>query len=468
MGSLKKKCACPSCSIPVLVKGLHKNLPLSTMVACAGKLKDLLEARSLEERSRMLLDDQFHLTNSPLELVPVGLDALKSVANFSETDNEAESGEESEIEADRESERISGQENKSISGRASKSVSQRGIKNISGRKSKSITRRENESTPDRENKSISERENKSVSGRGNKSVSERETGAPAYRCSTRPTPNSLPEESEAEDCSLTVCSGAFVIAVSPGRKEAPASEPKPKRAARSSMMPKPTPKSTANGPVKLKTPGTAPAERNRSPTLKVLMSGFSPNDKALLIGTYKSLEGRLKMAISDTYDPRTIDRIIMPVDEAGLCTRTTKYLRGILDGVVIVTSAWFTESAAQFKWLPVGPYLVKGDTAVGRKTEAVKRALAAGDTKLFSDYTFYLVGKFGAPSKPDLATLLKSGGAKISSHKPKSGDLPDRHLAIYDPNCLDGTSVWADFTSAKASGLWVLDCISSYAILPLY
>jgi hypothetical protein len=90
-------------------------------------------------------------------------------------------------------------------------------------------------------------------------------------------------------------------------------------------------------------------------------------------------------------------------------------------------------------------------------------------SKLFDGYTFYLCGRFGSPSKLDLTALLKAGGAKVQTTRPKSqADLPDNHLLIYDPDQLDDASLWIVSFAQRTSGLWVLDCISSYEILPTY
>jgi BRCA1-associated RING domain protein 1 len=155
----------------------------------------------------------------------------------------------------------------------------------------------------------------------------------------------------------------------------------------------------------------------------------------------------------------------MGVNEAGLCIRTTKYLRGILDGKTIVTFKWFLDSLSEMKWMDPSAYLVKGDTSIGKESGAVAASMASL-SKLFGGYTFYLIGIFGTPSKPDLTSLMKAGGAKILQSKPKTHD--PTHVIIYDPDHFNDEVLWIMEHPYRTSGHWLLDCISSYSILPLY
>lgn len=67
MGELKRACVCPTCKVPVQVKGLHKNLTFSTLVACAGKLKDILEVRQAEQQAQELLQDSTDFESTQID-----------------------------------------------------------------------------------------------------------------------------------------------------------------------------------------------------------------------------------------------------------------------------------------------------------------------------------------------------------------------------------------------------------------
>jgi len=382
MTELKKKCVCPTCKVPVQVRGLHKNLTFSTLVACTSKLKDLLENRAAEEAAKEFLESSpcsFEETQLPeilsgVDIMPHKdvLEALRSVADSSDSEHEPMSVMEPAV--------------------VSLEASQMCVKRVAFEESKS------------------EPQNKRLAKRSGKATPK-----------TTPTVN-----------------------------------PKAPRI-----------KTPASVPVqKVCNEDLSPVVKNGS--LKISMSGLKPDDKALITDYCKEVQKDFKVQLASDYDPKTVNRIIMDVNDEGLCTRTTKYLRGILDGKVIVTLTWFLDSLAQKEWLPADKYLVQGDTSVGKETGAVPQSLKSGQ-KLFSDYTFYLAGRFATPSKADLTTLLKSGGAKVLVTRPKLQEqLPENHMIIYDPDQLDDSSLWIMSYDQRTSGLWVLDCISSFKILPIY
>lgn len=263
MSELKKKCLCPTCQVPVQVKGLHKNLTFSTLVACTSQLKDLLELRLAQDRAKALLLPQstqasemdetqlpevYHRPSSPARNV---LDALASIADVSDTD-------------------LEGEREEHIQEQIADSI----------------------------------------------------------------------EPQQEQQASLDPLNSA------------PLEEPKSKRLARRSA--KSTPKTTpmAKEATRMKQPASAPilkpkgiivAPKEEPATvvvkehLKILMSGLKPDDKALVTDYCKELDRGVRVQIASDYDSKTVNRIIMNVNDDGLCTRTTKYLRGILDGKTIVT-----------------------------------------------------------------------------------------------------------------------------------
>lgn len=362
MGSLKKKCVCPTCLVPVQVKGLHKNLTFSTLLSCAGKLKDILEGQSLQQKTKAILESPLEEDADMTQLDD--LSALASVKPFEpilENIEEAEKVEEKE--------------------------------NI-----------------------VEEARNENVEPPPKKSNSKRTTPVSKSKTSTT-------------------------------RMKTPTTGDKAKKTA---------------------SPAKSPETPSTKEPLKILMSGLKADDKNLVSEYFKDVQKGVKVQLANDYDPKTVNRIIMNVDDNGFCTRTTKYLRGVLDGKVIVSFTWFLDSLAQKEWLPFEAYLVKGDTSINMITNSVEKSLAAKDSdRLFTGYTFYLCGKFGSPSKADLTALLKAGGAKVLGIRPKD-ELPDNHVLVYDPDLLDDASLWIAEYKQRTSSLWVLDCISSYEVLPLY
>jgi len=49
------------------VKGLHKNLTFSTLVACAGKLKDILEEKQAQQQAQELLQDSTDFDSTQID-----------------------------------------------------------------------------------------------------------------------------------------------------------------------------------------------------------------------------------------------------------------------------------------------------------------------------------------------------------------------------------------------------------------
>lgn len=254
MSELKRKCLCPTCKVPVQVKGLHKNLTFSTLVACTSKLKDLLESRLAQEHAKALLQstqvsemDETQLPEDysrPVSPAKNVLDALASIADVSDTDLEPPV------------------------------------------------------TPQIAKESLPVQESlESIDPMHSAPMEEEPKTKRLARRSAKTTPKTTPVAKEAS------------------RMKQPASAPvlKPK------------------GIIASKEPTTA------KESLKILMSGLKPDDKALVMDYCKDLDKSVKVQIASDYDAKTVNRIIMNVDDNGLCTRTTKYLRGILDGKTIVT-----------------------------------------------------------------------------------------------------------------------------------
>lgn len=395
MASLRKKCVCPTCNVPVLIKGLHKNLTFSTLVACVGKLGDLIEAKIVEIETAKILEGSSPSVDADETQLP---DILNFVVEPSAEIPLIESG------AD-EIEQHTGKENRRVS--VNFQLDQTPAPKTSKEESKS------------------EGPRKRIRGIGSLAAT--------------PTPATNTSKSKAQVTKTTPVSAPVAR-----KKATPAGKESKEASASTTVTP----------------------SRVESGTLRILLSGLKSDDKEMVLeycGKIGKAQG-VKAQVVNDLDAR-VNRIIMGVNEAGLCIRTTKYLRGILDGKTIVTFKWFLDSLAEMMWMDPSAYLVKGDTSIGKESGAVAASMASL-SKLFAGYTFYLVGSFGSPSKPDLTSLMKAGGAKILQSKPKAHD--PIHVIIYDPDHFNDEVLWIMEYPYRTSGHWLLDCISSFSILPLY
>jgi hypothetical protein len=117
---------------------------------------------------------------------------------------------------------------------------------------------------------------------------------------------------------------------------------------------------------------------------------------------------------------------IISGDNAFICPRTVKYMRGVLDGKFIVTFQWFLESLIAGSYIDdLEPYLVQGDDIVKVPTNAVSKSIVAHSQDqlgIFSGLTFFLAGIFNGISKTDLSILISSGGGRVQRQRPNSDD----------------------------------------------
>lgn len=158
--------------------------------------------------------------------------------------------------------------------------------------------------------------------------------------------------------------------------------------------------------------------------------------------------------------------IIVGCNEKGLCPRTVKYLRGIIDGKFVVSYDWFLASLSAGRYVAEEPYLIRGDEVIDRPTNAVQRSLEAhrGDPlhRLFTNVTVFLAGSFSppAPSRKDLSEMIVGGGGKVITRKPSAHD-PSVIIICDSPQEL---AKYDTFPNHLTTHL-LLDAISQY--LPL-
>ena len=154
----------------------------------------------------------------------------------------------------------------------------------------------------------------------------------------------------------------------------------------------------------------------------LLLTGLDDDQKELIKSAYEHLS-KTKPTLRSSYTAN-VTHIITKADHALICGRTDKYMRGIVDGKIIVSYDWFLASVSAGHFVDETPFLIKGDDVVGRVTNAVSRSIQGHgmgpEGKLFSGLQFYLMGAFTRPSREEVVYLITAGGGKMHTRKPRA------------------------------------------------
>ncbi|PJF18467.1 hypothetical protein PSACC_01716 [Paramicrosporidium saccamoebae] len=163
--------------------------------------------------------------------------------------------------------------------------------------------------------------------------------------------------------------------------------------------------------------------------------------------------GHVKATLRSRHMP-DVTHLISHCNAERHCPRTVKYLRGLLDGLLIVSYDWYLASLSADKFVDETPFLITGDEVAGA-TYAVEKSISSTGARLFEGLSFHLEGTFRAPApkKSDLALLITAGGGKVTRNPEK---LDTAHWIVHDEpiDLEDGTNSidWAS----------LLECISYY------
>lgn len=207
--------------------------------------------------------------------------------------------------------------------------------------------------------------------------------------------------------------------------------------------------------------------RSTTPSFVFLTTGLNEDEREISKSSYNKI-GPIKAKLRKEYS-NEVTHIISGCNQEGLCLRTVKYLRGLLDGKLIVTYDWFLASLSANEFVPEDPYLIQGDEVMGRACSIVAKSIAArrrGDPPLFSGVSFYLTGVFrppSTPSKKDLADLIAAGGGTLLSRRPgaANADAGRRgHVVFITENAAHAESECEGGT-AKCSWNRLFDAIST-------
>lgn len=155
-----------------------------------------------------------------------------------------------------------------------------------------------------------------------------------------------------------------------------------------------------------------------------LTTGLNEDQKIIFKASYNKI-GSVKAILKTEYSSQ-VTHIISGCNEEGLCPRTVKYMRGVLEGKLVVSYEWFLASLSANGFVSEEAFLIRGDEVVGKATDAVQKSLHAHHQNLpslFSGLSFYLgIGGFAppAPTRKDLISLITAGGGTVITRKPSN------------------------------------------------
>jgi hypothetical protein len=158
----------------------------------------------------------------------------------------------------------------------------------------------------------------------------------------------------------------------------------------------------------------------------LVFTGLSGADREAAV----SAAAKLGAPVTSDVTPE-VTHVVTPVDAAGACKRTFKYLSAVLAGKRVVGLPWLTKSAHEKGFLAEAPYEPSSD---GFGRHAVMRSCknaAANQPKLFHHCEFYFEGDFSKERMKEihLDQLITLGGGTVLTREPRSGSTLRPHHA---------------------------------------
>ncbi|KAI8097135.1 uncharacterized protein BX664DRAFT_325638 [Halteromyces radiatus] len=208
--------------------------------------------------------------------------------------------------------------------------------------------------------------------------------------------------------------------------------------------------------------------RDQGGIIHLMTTALTAEDTACLeISMAWAIETSLKLEVySEIRDLDNVTHLITSVNEHGLCTRTNKYLLGILTGKWIVNPSWLTDSVHAGYWLPEEKYQVIGDKSSG-KTHGPERGRQQQTDALLFGWRFFLYGEFSNhETKLNLLQLIRTGGGKVLLRRPTLHQRNQDRLVIIVPSLealrvsTKRTDKWLqEYTHVKDSQ-WLVDSVA--------
>ncbi|XP_078656243.1 uncharacterized protein LOC144902593 [Branchiostoma floridae x Branchiostoma belcheri] len=216
-----------------------------------------------------------------------------------------------------------------------------------------------------------------------------------------------------------------------------------------------------------------------------LATGLDNKQREALEQCMLVLDGKVVKTFSDQ-----VTHLVTACDEAGHCSRTIKYLRGVLTGKWIVSFKWVSACLEKQQCVPEGPYEVLGTAAKPGSTGASKGRINKEQQLpgLFDGCHFFLHGKFQSPTPPrkELLELIADGGGGVLTREPKpDSDCLQASTTVAYHACKDSDLahcshfILYDQKSAKTPPRvrtaklctvpvsWLMDCVTVFSLMEL-
>ncbi|KAM4561976.1 BRCA1-associated RING domain protein 1 [Fundulus diaphanus] len=210
----------------------------------------------------------------------------------------------------------------------------------------------------------------------------------------------------------------------------------------------------------------------RDQTLLLLASKLSPPEQRQLARLGVLLGGRIAGAFSGP-----VSHVVVP---EGQMPTTYSTLLGLLAGCWVVKYSWVEACLQAGKWLPEAEH----EAGEGAQRSRINRCSLL--PPLFDGCFFFLRGSFKAPTKDELAKLLREGGGQLLTRQPKpDSDVTqtlnaaayhaepgsDQALCtqyiIYDPQGSYKPAVVRRGKVWSAPSTWIINCIAAFRLLPV-
>ena len=221
------------------------------------------------------------------------------------------------------------------------------------------------------------------------------------------------------------------------------------------------------------------------PDLLVLYahSDLSPEQVKFMKDQCKS---SLEFKVSSSLNEDVTHLVVQLDPEKKSCGSDPIYLQAILMGKWIVDFHWFQASLESKEFLPETDYVAKGshDCRTNAPTKA-KENFSSRRPRLFDGCHIYLKGLFSEPypSKADLMSLLKSGGANILRREPDPESIPKAeqripyhvkkgsslekcsHYIIFQEGLKEPELKYNMNHCKSLPAVWLLECIKNFELI---
>uniref|UniRef100_A0A3B4ZVW2 BRCA1 associated RING domain 1 n=1 Tax=Stegastes partitus TaxID=144197 RepID=A0A3B4ZVW2_9TELE len=184
------------------------------------------------------------------------------------------------------------------------------------------------------------------------------------------------------------------------------------------------------------------------------------------------LGGRMADAFSGS-----VSHVVVP---EGQMPTTYSTLLGVLAGCWVVRYSWVEACLQAGEWMPEAEH----EAGEGPQRSRINRCSLL--PPLFDGCFFFLLGSFKAPTKDELARLIREGGGQLLSRQPKPDSDVTQTLSaaayhappgsdqalctqyiVFDPRGTHKPAVVRRGKVWSAPSTWLIDCIAAFCLLPV-